>query len=264
MKPPDPPFVEINVHDVERSESELLQRVLDALVRRGASSNGVADVHEIDGPDTALDNSYSLTTNRVEVALHGLDDVAGRVGHSRRVVEVEVAGVFRYDRGHYARVTYVWMNPKWVGLDNHSVTIWASGEAFSGPSQEGTPKVGREIREVFEAVIDATRPSYGSITCEGELLGPNNMAATTDYGSYFCSDFYLSERYVGSDELARVEVAARGLTVLRSAGGLFVYSYMGLKKPNTEDERDPAAKAFVRSIARRAGNGPSQPSTSAF
>jgi hypothetical protein len=245
VRPPAAPFVELAIYDATKPDREVFQSVLDCLSERGASAVGTALGHEVADVDTDFAGPTDLEP--VPVAIESLADVDGQAGPRRRIVSVDVADAVPFAPSRFVQATYLRVDSRFVGVDEHPVALWASGEAFGGPATAATKRVGAQVRELFEAVVDWITPSYGALTVDWPLASPQHLAADDKaFGDY--RDFYLGSDYVGEETLHRVERAASGLDVRRASGGLYVYSSPAFGGPGF-DATDAGA-AFVRAIKR--------------
>lgn len=247
-RPPSPPFVELSFYAHDRPERELLGNVASHLAARGATSTGRALVHSGVGREEPFGGPTDSVARAVavpELSADALDAVEGRL------VEIEVAGAFRYDRQRHARVTFQRVDKDHVGQDRHPVTVWASGDGFSGPPTATTRRAGKEVREVFDDLVEAVRPSYAAITVAFPLLSPKGMAADLRTAAYY-GDFFLSGGYVGEEALAEVQRAAvaAGCSVAPLADGVVVMSYAPFGGSGVRDY--DLGAVFGRAVARQA------------
>jgi hypothetical protein len=249
LPPPMPPFVELSLYVDDRPERDVFAAVLECLAARGGVPNGRGFVHLVEDPSQRFAGPTDM--EQVEVSVNSLAaSELDRVGE--RVVAVEVAGALRYDTKHCVIVTYVRVDPSDSLTDWHPVTIWASGELFSGPARSASRKAGRQLRELFEAMVATVLPSYGSITVDWPLGSPSKLASDPKAGWDY-RDFYLAGSYVGDGNLKDVELAATGLAVERTPSGLFVFASEFFGGPGITHMA--AGAAFLQAIAGRSGQG---------
>jgi len=238
--------VELGFYAADRREDDLLQAVLGCLSARGARATGRGYAIESWVPFAG-----PTDFDRSAVVIDRLAGVADAVPSRQRLVEVEVAAAFRYDPGSFARVTYLSIDREDVSLDNHPVAIWASGEVFSHPPGEPPPRqaaVAAEVVEVFTAVVEAASPGYAAITVDWPLESPHGFARDPTSGAAY-HDFFVGCSYVGEAALSRIEAAAAGLTLRRTAAGLFVLSYFAGSGDEDRERAGTAGEALAREIA---------------
>lgn len=247
--PPHPPFVEVGIYDDARSEQEVFQGFLDCLVDRGARPTGRGRALKGVGPTGVFEGPTD--PEALDVRVDRLEDVHQLVGPDERLVEVEVAGGVG-DPSRAARLTYLRVERVHLATDRHPVALWASGDAFSGPATGRTRAAGKEVRQLFEAVVNVVDPAYGAVTVDVPLASPGQIVADTacwwDY-----RNFYVSRAYVGAAAFSRIADASSGLDVTLSSKGLFVFSTSAFGGPDGNHE--PAARAFTHAIAARAQGG---------
>jgi len=95
-------------------------------------------------------------------------------------------------------------------VDRHPISLWTEGDAFEMLDERRIPRTAKQtgikLYKVFKELIAATAPSYAAITHEYDVECPTDLAA--DNRSYAFVDFYVSEGYLGSQQLRSVNNAA--------------------------------------------------------
>ena len=240
--------MELSFYMADRPEEQALLDLVGCLVVHGARSNGRVLVHR--PPESFLPFGGPTDFEQHPVELPELSELSSMCKDDQcRLVTVEVAGAFAYDPFHHARVTFLRVEDEAVGVDNHPVAVWASGDLFSGPAPPGQARAAAEITATFQELVRCLRPSYAAIMVDCLLESPLSIATDLEAGADF-RDFFLGADYLGQRALDRVAAAAAGLEVERSELGLFV-----LSTPRSGDSSDvdylTAGMAAARAIADR-------------
>jgi hypothetical protein len=230
MRDPCAPFLGLNFYFADNEETDAVLRLVAALVGLGASFTGEGYAHLGSGiQDTPFADITDPLLERVAVT--GLPDVKRHiVDRDTRLVQVRMVhatGIAEKDVSEI--VTYLSIPSKVVYIDQHPVSIWTDGDAFSGPrtfSREQASlarKIGRQAYRRFLALVERLQPAYGAITVEWELECPS--ALRQDSRSYAFSDFYVSQRFVGMAGIDRLKTLFANAYVEPVGDGVYISSY---------------------------------------
>jgi hypothetical protein len=109
-------------------------------------------------------------------------------------------------------------------LDRHPVKLLAEGEPFSGPHEPERGRVpGKRTYEVFCDLVRTLAPSYASITVEAPVECPTDLHR--DPRTHAFMDFFMSAKFIGSNNLVAVAHLYDGAYQQSIGDGLYISTY---------------------------------------
>ena len=218
----DAPFLELGFYFQDLADADAFTRVAHVLLARGSTflaARGWRGPGRRTRPfESIRDKAYGDLTAQAEQLETVLTDPDLRVmeltfnhvvGISKAPEQLGYFGVFSEEASL---------------LDQHPIKILAEGGAFSGlhePERGRAP--GRRTYEVFRELVETLAPSYASITVEAPVECPTDLHR--DPRTHAFMDFFVNERFIGSNDLAAVARLYEGAYQQRIGEGLYVSTY---------------------------------------
>jgi hypothetical protein len=221
---PDPPLLELGFYFGEQPEVDVFPRLITNLMEFGASLTGKGLAHY--GPDIRAKSFASIFEEPLpEPVIVSADSLTGILnGPGIRIVEVAMRDPIGIAQNAPELVSYVSISPEAALIDRHPLTVITEGEVFCGVLQNEFKsrrrEAGMKVYSRFRELVQTLDPEYASITVEHSLQCPADLRR--DPRSLAFRDFFVSERYLGSKELARIQEIFTGAFIEPISYGFYV------------------------------------------
>jgi len=221
----------------DRSDHEAIVALTTAMVNSGAAVNGTAFVHC--GADAVGRYRSHTDYARQERPIASVADLqALGADPADRVVRVDLASVVSFETRH--AIPVVVSDPGRPSL-KHPITVWLPDVVPWGSCK--VSPVATEVRELFNALIINTGPSYATFLVEQSMPSPWNIIEKR----HLLTDFYLSHDFAGAG--ATEGAVADGARVEHVGHGAAVWTTPemgGRPATNVDQMQSSAAQAIAR------------------
>ena len=226
----EPPYLEISFYFSDTSESDSFQEIFSVLRKMGTNYLTEEGVLVYQAEYARAENFPSVHhAPSQEIVRMELDElISAMMDEKTKVLQVGLVDAVGTVEGGIELLTYSPISSEAAMRgDHHPISLLTTGGLFALPLEERKPlgqikKASRKVYQRFCDLVRALSPSYGAITIEYPLECPEDLRI--DSRSLAFRDFFMSDSFLGSSSMRKIEDLFKGAHQEKIGDGLYISS----------------------------------------